>query len=140
MKLIIPFLLFITLAWDGVSQSGVTLSALQIVEMIDPGTLERNGILIKVSASDPAALSKLEVVMEEPDGAALPTTRAFSIATRDGKVSLLIDNYAVAFEKNQITFLITTRDQNKKPYSKIRIRGVSQSGSSSNELIHDRLQ
>jgi hypothetical protein len=117
--------------------SPVVLSGLKVTSVIDAAA-EKNSLLIELNASDPSALTRLEVSID--DGSAEgEVTNLYAIVQKKNVVELVFDKYAVPFEGQTILFFQKVKDQMKSPYHKVVIKAYDKSNRATNLLVYDQL-
>ena len=125
-------LLFVLSVSTGFCQSSITLSGAKATTIIDPTAHAANQMMIEFSATDPLALNRVELVLQ--DGNVNVSTLYFPVTIQNNVAALALDKYKAKFEGRNVRFVITVRDQFTAPFTAIRIKGYDASNQETNVL------
>jgi len=125
-------LLFVLCVGTGYCQSSVNLSGVNATVIIDPSVRAANQMMIEFSATDPLALNRIELILQ--DGNVNVSTLYYPVTIQNNVAQLSLDKYKAKFEGRKVRFVIAVRDQFTAPFTAVRIKGYDASNQETNVL------
>lgn len=122
----------------GFCQSSVTLSGVKAMVVINSSEQAANRMVVELSASDPLALSRFELELQE-HGLSVSTLYC-QVTVKDNVAEVAVDKHKATFEGRKVRIMFTVRDQFVEPFTSVRIKGYDLSNKETNTLTFNLQQ
>ncbi len=129
---------FVLSVCTGFCQSSVTLSGGRASVVINSSERAANRMVVELSASDPLALSRFELELQER-GVSVSTLYC-QVTVIDNVAEVTVDKHKAAFEGRKVRIMFTVRDQFKEPFTSVRVKGYDLSNKETNTLTFNLQQ